>query len=458
MKRIFTLLLMLAALSVAAQSYNNEWIKFNQTYYKFKVANEGLLRISKTVLDAAGLGSADVQNLELWRNGVKVPFYSSVPTGALPSNGYLEFWGQPNDGKPDRDLYRDPVYQHTNKYNLITDTAVYFLSVNNNQSGFRYQEVVNNVSGPLPPQELYFMYTAGNYYKTKINLGFAVDLKEYLYSSSYDKGEFWSSSDINPSASSSIETTISGLAVYPSGPNATFRFGVTGNALNPRTVKATVDGVVVKDTVMDYFNDLNTSATLPLTNITDGSATVKFSNGSPISTDRMVVSYFEIIYPREFKFGNQRKFRFTLPAKAAGYYFAIKEFDYGSTPPVLYDMALGERYVGNTTASPGSILFALPGTALPRDLVLVNAEVGNIATVTSLTAKTFIDYNQALNQGNYLIITHPSLYVGSGGNNPVNDYKAYRESAAGGGYKVLVAEIDELVDQFAFGVKNIPFR
>jgi hypothetical protein len=454
MKRIFTLLFMLAALSVAAQSYNNEWIKFNQTYYKFKVANEGLLRISKAVLDAAGLGSAEVQNLELWRNGVKVPFYPSVPTGTLPSNGYLEFWGQPNDGKPDRDLYRDPVYQHANKYNLITDTAVYFLSVNNNQSGFRYQDVVNNIGGPLPPQEPYFMYTAGTYFKTKINLGFAVDLKEYLYSSSYDKGEFWSSADINPATI--FESPVNDLAVYPLGPDATFKFGVTGNALNPRTVKATVDGDVVKDTVMDYFNDLNSTAVLPLTKIKDGAATVRFTNGSTIGTDRMVVSYFEIIYPREFRFGNLRKFRFTLPAKAAGYFLAIKEFDYGSTPPVLYDMALGERYVGNTTATPGSILFALPGTATARDLVLVNAETGNIATVNTLTAKTFVDYSQALNQGNYLIITHPSLYVGTAGNNPINDYKSYRESVAGGSNKVLVAEIDELVDQFAFGIKKHP--
>ncbi|MDF2189771.1 C25 family cysteine peptidase [Paraflavitalea sp. CAU 1676] len=454
MKRFFTLLLMMAALQGLAQSYNNEWINFNQTYYKFKVANEGLMQIPKATLDAAGLGSTPVQNFELWRNGVKVPFYSPTSSGTLPANGYLEFYAFPNDGKPDFPMYYDPAYQHNDHYNLITDTAVYFLSVNSDQSGFRYQDVVNNVSGPLPPLEPYFQYTYGSYYKNKQNQGFAADLKEYLYSSSYDKGEYWSSPDIRPATD--LVTPVSGLKVYPGGPDATIRFGVSGNALNPRNVRLTVNGSVVKDVVMDYFNDLHTSATLSNSSIQAASFDVRFANASAVATDRMVVSYFEITYPREFKFGNAKNFRFKLPAKAAGYYLSIKEFDYGSTPPVLYDMANKDRFVADITTSPGNILFALPGTASARDLVLVNAEGGNLRYPTGLTAKTFTDYLKDPNKGDFLIITHPSLFVGSAGNNPVNDYKAYRESTEGGKYKVLIADIDELVDQFAFGIKKHP--
>lgn len=454
MKRIFTLLLMLAALSVAAQSYNNEWIRFNQTYYKFKVAREGLMRIPKTLLDAVNLGNTQVQNFELWRNGAKVPFYPSVASGTLPANGYLEFWAQPNDGKPDKAMYRDPAFQHSDKYSLISDTAVYFLSVNTDQSGARYVDVVNNVGGPVPPVEPYFMYTAGNYFKNRINQGFAVDLKEYLYSSSYDRGEYWSSGDIYPATSFII--TLNGLSAYTVGPDATLKFGASGNALNPRTVKATVNGVVVKDAVMDYFNDLVSTATFPVSQLASGNVSVQFTNGSPVSTDRMVISEFEITYPREFKFGNAKNFRFTLPAKGAGYFLAIREFTYGSTPPVLYDMAAGERYVGDITTTPGSILFALPGSSVARDLLLVSEEADNITAVSSLTAKTFINYGLAANQGDYMIISHPSLYVGTSGNNPVNDYKAYRESQAGGSHTVIIADIDELVDQFAFGIKKHP--
>src|ERR1051325_7595878 len=114
MRKIFTLLLLVAGFAASAQLYNNEWIKYGQTYYKIKIANKdgGLFRIPKSLLDAYGIGNTAVQNFELWRNGEQVPFFPSVSSGALPSNGYLEFWGEANDGKADKALYRNPAFQH----------------------------------------------------------------------------------------------------------------------------------------------------------------------------------------------------------------------------------------------------------------------------------------------------------------------------------------------------------
>ena len=104
MRKIFTLLLLLAGMFVSAQQYNNEWIRFQQTYYKIKVFKAGVYRIPKSVLDAVGIGNADVRNFEIWRNGERVPFYPSAASGVLPANGYLEFWGEANDGKADKPL------------------------------------------------------------------------------------------------------------------------------------------------------------------------------------------------------------------------------------------------------------------------------------------------------------------------------------------------------------------
>jgi hypothetical protein len=114
MRKILTLLLLVAGFAASSQQYNNEWINYSQTYYKIRLKADGVYRIPKSLLDNLGIGNASVQNLELWRNGEKIHFYPSVSSGTLPSNGYLEFWGERNDGKPDKDLYRDPAYQHTN--------------------------------------------------------------------------------------------------------------------------------------------------------------------------------------------------------------------------------------------------------------------------------------------------------------------------------------------------------
>ena len=56
MKNFFTILILLFSLGLSAQPYNNEWINFSNTYYKFKVGSTGVYRIPQSVIAGAGLG------------------------------------------------------------------------------------------------------------------------------------------------------------------------------------------------------------------------------------------------------------------------------------------------------------------------------------------------------------------------------------------------------------------
>ena len=85
----------------------------------------------------------------------------------------------------------------------------------------------------------------------------------------------------------------------------------------------------------------------------------------------------------------------------------------------------------------------------------MNASSPKIKTINSVTKKVFIDFSKAANQGNYLMISHPSLGASSKGN-AIDNYVAYRSSAIGGGYQPKVYDIDDLVDQFGFGIKKHP--
>lgn len=458
MRKIFTLLLLVAGFAATAQQFNNEWIQFSQTYYKIKIAKDGVYRIPKSLLDAMGIGGTQVQNFELWRNGEKVPFYPSVSSGTLPGNGYLEFWGEQNDGKPDKPLYRLPQYQHSTKLSLQTDTAIYFLSVSTTTTaGFRYTDVTNNAGSSPLPVEPYLMYTYGyNYVHTRTlapNMGLAAIVGVPVYSSSYDQGEVFASNEI--AGGVTLTNNLSGFNVYPGGPQSTLKFGAVGAALNTRNIKVRVNNVEVKDTVMNYYNDLVTTTPVDNNSInTGGGISFQFQNASATGTDRMVVSFLELTYPRNWDFNGASNFKFTLPAKNNGYLLHITNFNY-SVAPVLYDTKNGERYVADISTG-GVAKFALPGTATSRDLVLVSEDGGNINTVNNFTTRNFTDYKLVANQGNYVIITNPILYTGSAGNNPIDDYKNYRQSAAGGNYKVLVADNNELTDQFAFGIKGHP--
>ncbi|HEY4109428.1 C25 family cysteine peptidase [Puia sp.] len=452
MKKLFTFFCLLVALGVTAQTYNNEWIDYSRTYYKFKVARTGVCRIPQSTLANAGLGGVAAQNFQLFRNGKEVPMYVTNGSGIMGASDYIEFWGQMNDGAPDRALYRNAIYQHTTYYSLETDTAVYYLSINPAGNSFHYTNATNDVLGSPLGLEPYFMYTDGDYFKSGgINPGFAQVVGEYIYSSSYDLGEFWASPPIAPG----IPFPDNKLpAVYAAGPDATVKFGMVGNADNPRTVQVSVNGTILADTTMNSFNDLVTSRPVPLGLIAGGSADISFLNNSTVSTDRMVVSFCELTYPRAFNFGGQANFAFQLPAKAAGYRINIINVPLAGPNPVLYDLTNGLRYTAYLAGA--TVAFAVQGSTANTNLVLVNEDPTLVQTVTTMTPRLFVNFANTANQGNYIIISNPALYTGSSGNNPVMDYKNYRSSPMGGGFDAQVYDINELVDQFAFGIKKHP--
>jgi hypothetical protein len=455
--------MLLTAGSLSAQTYYNEWIDFTKTYFKFKVGADGLYRIPESVLAAAGLAGTPAQSFQLFRNGVEVPIYTSVPSGPLGASDYLEFWGHMNDGAPDKPLYRNPAFQHSPHWSLQTDTAVYFLTVNPTGTPFHYNTVVNDTTGNVLPVDPFFMYVSGTYFKVQINPGFAEVVGEYIYSSSYDKGELWSSNFANPPALGVLANPVidvqNNLYAFSGGPASSIRFGAVGCADTNRNVQVQVNGTIVKDTALNAFNDLVSTAPFATNLLNSGTATVQFLNNTQQTLtpylDRLVVSFYELTYPRQFNFGGASNFAFQLPPQASGYFLKINNFNAGSGTPVLYDMASGERYTA--IIGPGNVLiFLLHGYASTRQLELVSEDPSNVLSIGSLTTKTFVNFSNAANQGNYLIISNPQLYTGSSGNNPVQDYKTYRNSAAGGNFNSQVIDINELVDQFGFGIKKHP--
>ncbi|MBC8034091.1 MAG: hypothetical protein H7Y03_08105 [Chitinophagaceae bacterium] len=459
MKRVFTLLSLMCCFTAFSQQYNNEWIDFTKVHYKFKVGQTGLYRIPQTTLNAAGLNAVPAEQFKLVRNGVEVAIYTTSATGPLAAGGYIEFWAEANDGKADRALYRNPNYQHSDKISLQTDTSVYFLLAAPG-AHLRITDRANNVSSSTLGTEPFFMHTAGRYFRDQINPGFARNAGEYVYSSSYDQGEYWSSREIYPF--SPLSDALSNLAVYtPASVLCKMKFGASGNAQNLRNISVKLNNSVLFNQEVSIFEDVNDTLDFPVSLISSGNAAADFTitptaGGTVNPTDRIVVSYYELIYPRKFDFGASKNFSFVLPPKAAGYLLSITNFDKGSVPPVLYDLTYRERYTAVYSAIGDSVKFVLPGGTDERNLVLVNEEESNITQVTSLNPKTFLNFTNAANQGDYIIISNPILYNNTDGTNPVNDYRNYRRSVNGGSYNAIIIDVSELVDQFAFGIKKHP--
>jgi hypothetical protein len=87
--------------------------------------------------------------------------------------------------------------------------------------------------------------------------------------------------------------------------------------------------------------------------------------------------------------------------------------------------------------------------------VLVQDDMTNAKNITDLQQKDFVNYTDVANQGDYLIISNPLVY-GTGGSNYVEQYKQYRASVNGGSYNAKIIDINEITDQFAYGVLKHP--
>lgn len=464
MKLTTLLLLMCCGLAVRSQNFNNEWIDYNKTYYKFKIGATGLYRINQPALQAASLGSVEAQHFQLWRNGQQIAIYTSVATGTLGAGDYIEFWGERNDGKPDLPLYRNADNQLNGKYSLETDTATYFLTVNTTSANLRL-ETTPSVFPGSPVLDPYFTHTVGRYWQERINPGFSQREGDNTYSSAYEVGEGWSSFDIQKNTSHAY--TFTNLFVYSGAgaPDGSIKVHGSGNSYNvntangiyyPRQFQFKLNNQTLVEQEVPLFDPLKETRAVPVSLISTNSATATITNVSTMPdplTDRIVVHMVELTYPREFNFDNQTNFTFKLAASASNS-VQIANFNHGGTAPVLYDLTNNKRYV--TDISSGSVRVQLQPSATERTLVLVSAQASNITAVTNFQSRNFVNYGIAANQGNYLLITHSKFLNGPNGTQPVDAYKAYRSSAPGGSFNAKIYMIEELIDQFAFGIKHHP--
>ena len=122
--------------SPAQAQYGNEWINYNQSYYKIPVIKNGIYRLTYDDLSSAGLpvNVVDPRRIQIFRRGkeqaINFTYLQSPADGVFEPGEYLEFYGEKNDGANDADLYKNPAHHPHAYYSLYSDTAVYFLTWN----------------------------------------------------------------------------------------------------------------------------------------------------------------------------------------------------------------------------------------------------------------------------------------------------------------------------------------
>jgi len=439
---------------IKAQLYGNEWINYNQSYFKIKVYKEGIYRIPYSTLITSGVpvGSFDPRSFQIFNKGVEqYIIVSNENTGTFSTNDYIEFYAKKNDGSFDAALYNVPGTHSNPNYSLFNDTATYFLTWNNTLSNRRMGiETETNFSPYTPLQFFYALnhidYT-NQYFNGETNTFGGTDAE-------YSLGEGWFDWDI--SLGGSTTKTIQTPNILATGPAATLKISVFGASMPPHHLRLNFLSYQI-DSVFFGCKNLLYTKSIP-SNLLGTSIPVTMSSipdqGS--SADKLTIAYLEVKYPQQFNLGNSSAYRMYLPDASAPQLKAlinVTNFNVStSDSALLYDLTNNKKIKvvrnGNTFQalvpnSGGEKLCFITSSGQINNvasLIPVNAEMSNYAKFTNYNSLPY-------NTSDYLIVTHKKLI------SEVENYKNYRTFT---GYKVLVADVDELYDQFAYGINKHP--
>ncbi len=443
-RNIGLLLFMFFAVSARAQ-FGIEWIDFNQSYYKIRIAEDNFYRVTGAELQAAGfpLASVPASRIQLFRRGTEVAInVNSNPDGTLD---YLEFYGQGIDGTSDSPLYDSGDQPHT-LYNLFSDSAAYFLTYKlGNETGKRIAFSSDQNSAGLTP-EPYHLAEEILLYTSTYASGIRFGTRSAFSLSKYDNGEGWTGPSQGKGSSTDHEFVLNNRTA---GQDLVCDFVLSGR--NSLAHNAAISAGPTSASLSSLGNTQFTgwgyvSHSFDISESSVGAAgelTIRvLTEGFPDATDFFSVAYMRVKFAQDMISNPGENQIFTLEDPVSNKaYLQISSTDPSSTS--IYDVNDPFNAIRIATTNFSDRLDAVIPNASANHKILA---VTSPASVSSIEAASFIEPDLA--GKNYLIITHPNLRTLG---DPVNDYKNYRESEDGGGYAVSISEIQDLFDLFNYG-------
>ena len=440
--RIILLAGFLFSLNSFAQ-YGNEWIDFNQRYFTFKIGKDDFYRITRDELQAAGFPVASIpaSRIQLFREGKEVAL--NVSTSSDNTIDYLEFYGKRRDGTSDTPLYLEGTQPHT-YFNLFSDSATYFLSYRlGSESGKRMEFSSDRNSTGLTP-EPYHLQEILRVFSGIYSVGRSVGSNFTL--SDYDRGEGFTGGFFRKNQSRTYQYLLNGLSGEGSVIFETVLVG--GNNLQHNVeISAGVDENSLESIGNAQFNERNTyffSEEVPMTSIGSGNELVVnvFDEGFPNQSDRVSVAYSKVVFPQEISIGNGLNKVFALDniSQRKGW---LQIATTNASDLRAFDITDPFNAVRLSTTSFSDRLEVVVSDVRESNKIIA---VSNTSSVGAIAEIDFPDYS--LSDKNYLIITHPLLRSPE---DPVEEYKVYRESEEGGNHNVQIANIDDLYNLFNYG-------
>jgi hypothetical protein len=450
-----------------AQNFGNGWINYNQKYYSFPVVQSGIYKLDYSTLLSAGipLNTFQPSNIQIFGREKEVPlFIEDGGDNTLNSGDYILFYAQRNDGWLDSTLYDDPSWLGNPKYSLYNDTIQYFFTWNNLTTNKRVQiETDINVSAHSPAN--FVLFEKSSWYNEKYNEG---EKNSDASSSYFVHGEGWGKTPINGVSpnpqlwdfgTTQFESIYQGIgapavsysAVVVGSSNAYFGTGL-GNHHTRHTIGSS--NYVLFDSIFSGYKSVYVNKNLPVSVLpASGNSNFKVAivnDLGNVATDFQSINYWSFKYPRITNFNNATNATFSVVNSTTSTKIRLNISSLNVTNPVAFSMGTQMHKIP-LIQSGGQWQCVIPNDPTGVNQTVVIQDLNSVINVPQIkpvnSTGNFVNYGAIPNLESALLFIYPGKL-----RNKALEYATYRSGTAGGSYNVILAQVEDLYQQFGGGI------
>ena len=431
--RILFLFPFLAAYSLTAQMvtgpdtlYGPEWIRYDQEYYKFYSTRDGLIQISYEDLAAAGIPVQSISGSQwqVWSMGREIALKVNN-TGLWGPGEVLQFWGSKNRSEMDAYLFNNPAREMLNpEYSLYTDSLPYYLTWT--PPGMTNKRIIVKDSDPnLVTQSHMMVAQLTEHHTTPFDQKH--DPEGVISYSSYEACEGFGTKE-----SRLYEQTLKAIAPFSGNVPARLNIRLAGNQ-RKHILRISINNQVQKIDSFSFYSMREYQLEIPNA-LLQNDISLKIE-GTASELDYFVVSNVHFLYPKQSAAPLGANETIQLPASP------ILVSVQNSGPGKLL-MGAGMQQWYRAIRLNDQLMLELPSSPGIKAAFADSVSVISIDQFRKVTMEPLLEDSKST----YIIISHNKLL------NSVAEYVQYRQSTAGGSYAVRVINIDQVYDQFGYGI------
>lgn len=431
---IVILLIANAAHAQWGAPYANSWIQYDKPYVKIGVAKKGLHKISFSALPKS-IPTDSPEKFQLWRRGKQISIISTA-------NKEILFYAVPNDGASDSLLYR-PMSSRVNPYfSMYSDEGAYFLTVGDS-SGNRAmvidEPIDNNV--PLLP---FHKETLTTIYQNEYSLSTLKAISKPSFLNSYfELGASRTGKMQDNDGAGSITGTFKLQSHTDTSQKPTIKLLIHGRSDKEHKIEVYVGKNSKSLRLVHVLTNSRFSPTEDTFDLESGDTEADKSGVISLKTvhadrlDRFSLAYYSVTFPQRFVIGKETSKEFRLTA--AGDKMSRISIKSASANLIWLDISDPDKPILLKGKNENIMV---PRQVGKEQILLATTEIFNVdpAKIREVRFQAFIS-----KEPNYMIITTDSLLEGS------KQFASYRASGAGGSFKPLVVNVQDIYNQFNYG-------